>query len=769
MRLTLRSLLGYVDDILEPKDAEDIGKKTAESSVATNLLHRIRDVTKRLRLGAPNVMDRGAGLDPNTVAEYLDHKLPAGQVPDFEKVCLESDVHLAEVASCHQILAMVLGEPAEVDPDSRQRVYQLPDLVAATRAAEAASAEPAGAPRPTTPTVADAPSMPKPAPPATRPPVPEYVAPAASPPQRWKTVVSLAVVLLIAVSLLWLGGLFRSGRSGEELSQGTPPSEGPTPPVVRGSAEPAATATPIGPPAPFPQGKPATKPVVGPGEAEERAPKTAQVPRAPEGPPAAPGAKPGPVAEGSPGPEPPGQPVGAPGSEARPQPPGNIEGPSPPAPPKPPAEAALPPPQPVGLFTTPKEVLLRLDPQGPAWYRLADRAVIGSYDKLLSLPSFRPVAVLAGKVQMELVDGTLVQFLPVESPGVVGVLLEHGRLVFKGDEAGSRLRLGVGDRVGAITFDEAGSVVAVEAVRLEGPGDPETQPGPVSAYAYVMSGKVVWQEEPKGNRVSLAGPDRLALGAAGGDSRSPRQAPRWVTDDTVSSLEKRAALVLERSLVPDRLAGDELMELTKRPQREVRWLAMRSLALAGEFKPVLDGLNNPEQKLLWPDYIELLRSAVILGPQSAAAVRTAMEKAYGPEGAALYEMLWRYRADTLRGQEAAQLVGFLDHEELIFRVLSSWNLKNIKGVTLSYRPEDPYSKRQLAVQRWRDRLRSDPALRGRVPAGEERGRGPAKSPQAGEEERAKRGPQPKEIPSDGGGAARPPNEPDRAAPIPYKS
>jgi hypothetical protein len=141
MRLTLRTLLAYLDDTLDPAQARLIGQKVAESDAAQELIARIKQVTRRRRLTAPPMTGPGGKLDPNSIAEYLDNALSADQLADVEETCLASDVHLAEIAACHQILTIVLGEPALVPPTARQRMYRLvrgreaiPDRKAAARA-----------------------------------------------------------------------------------------------------------------------------------------------------------------------------------------------------------------------------------------------------------------------------------------------------------------------------------------------------------------------------------------------------------------------------------------------------------------------------------------------------------------------------------------------------------------------------------------------------------------------------------------------------------
>ena len=123
MRLTLRTLIAWLDDTLSPTEVKAIGQQVADSPFAKELIEKIHRVTRQRRLTVPS--DEGTDpTDANTVASYLDGQLADDAVNDFEKKCLTSDVHLAEVASVHQILSMI-GHKAKVPPEARSRMYRL--------------------------------------------------------------------------------------------------------------------------------------------------------------------------------------------------------------------------------------------------------------------------------------------------------------------------------------------------------------------------------------------------------------------------------------------------------------------------------------------------------------------------------------------------------------------------------------------------------------------------------------------------------------------
>jgi len=105
MRLTLRTVLAWLDGVLAPEELRSLGERVAASTVATGLTQRILLAAGRDDLAAPSVGAWGTPDDANFTADYLDNRLRSDQVEWFERICIQSDSRLAEVADCQGALA----------------------------------------------------------------------------------------------------------------------------------------------------------------------------------------------------------------------------------------------------------------------------------------------------------------------------------------------------------------------------------------------------------------------------------------------------------------------------------------------------------------------------------------------------------------------------------------------------------------------------------------------------------------------------------------
>lgn len=125
MRLTLRTLLAFRDQVLEPKDAEILEQRFRESQTAQNLSQRINHLLAN-PVDTPLAVDAVEfGLNPNDVSSFLDDAMPHDRIADMERKCLDNQALLAEVASCHQILVKTIRSPAPVSVGFRNRVLGL--------------------------------------------------------------------------------------------------------------------------------------------------------------------------------------------------------------------------------------------------------------------------------------------------------------------------------------------------------------------------------------------------------------------------------------------------------------------------------------------------------------------------------------------------------------------------------------------------------------------------------------------------------------------
>lgn len=740
MRLTLRSLLAYLDDILEPTDAAEIREKVKESEFATGLIHRIRGSVRRLRLSAPKLKGTGLGLDANSVAEYLDNNLEAEKVPDFEKACLESDVHLAEVASCHQVLTLVLGEPAEVTPETRKRMYQIQSTEKQDRSETLPeTSTPSTTPPPkqvvNSDTAFDAPRLSQ-----RKREVPDYLREKSR--IRWAPLAA-TIVLATFVTLLGfralgefdaahpiLGFLFlntvdqrsvtmesdMNSSSGSALHLPQPSDEAvesPTAPEVTSR-----TSTSLHQPLAEPSENQASRET--PLEIDEIESLPADFSNNPSlvetaNPPKNPGET---LDNENPDPINPVQPVPTESEELatddteqvplelplanRPIPGEQEETPT-----NDPTDLATE--TNLGKLITPKDILARWKGGESVWVRLAAESEISLSDQVIALPTYQPQLQLNTGVTLTIDGGSSLGFPSGEPFGFV-VSLQYGRLLLQSNENGHEISLRLGSREGNIRFEGEESAVSVEVLNVHYPGtNPLDHPASTIVRLQPLQASVTWIETGLAPVTLQSGEQLELINQSMGVLKLVNQSPAWLEPNNIHGILKTASIDLETQIDTEQSLNLLLSELAHDRRHEIGALALLGLCHTGEldsFDSMIDAFNDERHKLWWNEYFNAITGALARNVETSENISLSLQKKRGQDAQQLLRLLQGYSPQQLREGAATQLVEYLDHEQLIYRVLSFHNLKFITGKTLSFTPQHRPVQRRPSLQNWRKRLQA---------------------------------------------------------------
>ncbi|MEX0717064.1 MAG: hypothetical protein WD066_10765 [Planctomycetaceae bacterium] len=739
MRLTLRTLLAYLDDMLEPNQAREIGVKIAESGVASSLVDRIREVMRRRRLGAPGIGDTP---DANTVAEYLDNTLPADGVADLERICLESDVNLAEVAAAHQILTLVLGEPVEIPPWMRERMYALgpvSNAAATHRGADAArlsdghpavAATEAAAAPPAAGTAVGSPRRE-----AFSKTIPDYLRPA----PIWRRALPVAFVAGIAILwgvLMWgdkaLSRFFRgeeAPRAGEgavAAVDGQPadvPGDGaiaPAPQTADGGAPvaPAAVGVNDGPEGIPERGAvedaewelPAVAGVDRPASpVDEVRPFVAvDVPRAPAG-------------QVEPGAEAPGA------AAARPE--------EPPAVPRPVA--------PVMTYESTSGVALRHDAAVGDWFPLPREAVVAADEWLACPEPFEAEFDLGGgRAKLRLFGGTGIRYAAPPQGADFAIEIERGMLALErmrnadaddvdepapAADAPLVVSLIVRDESWSITLGSPGTRCAIEIVPRQPTGfEEELGDASYAGALYSVSGSVRFAdgggrertaELSEGQWLPL-GPEERGVAGTSHPLPAPQAMPTmpaWLDPQSppLTAAVRRVRALFEKEFEPEVALGPSLSPVVGTPEPMVSELAVKSLALAGRQAELAHALARAPHEESRVAAIVGLRIWLGQNPKQGDLLRASLQRWFPPDTIDIvYRMLWGYAPDDARDPAiSAELVQWLSHENLAVRQLAFFHVRNLTlGRTYDYLPHNLPAQRVAAVMRWQRHIEKEGAL-----------------------------------------------------------
>ncbi len=645
MRLTLRTLLAWLDDTLSPSEVREIGNQVAESPFAKELVEKIHRVTRQRRLTVPP--DDGAdAVDANLVARYLDNDLDPDQVAELEKKCLTSDVHLAEVASVHQILSLI-GQKAKVPVEARHRMYQL------FKGREAVKPQASRASRQTEPT-----------------PRPEQVAPWISTPvpsRPWLEQYGPAAAVLALMAVLGLTA-WKTLSTPDATRQ-------PTHVAMRSRAAGDAPPEAKKPPAPEAKteideetGLPKEEVILGQFDTGTK-PKAGAQDSAPK--------------------------------EAKPATPIVADTPGPAAP----VPVENTPPGSVGLVKKPTGVLMRFRPQSREWERVTGATPLRESDRLLNLEPFRNTVEI-GTGEIALVGQTEV-WARATPPNLASKLtLSQGRVVLHGTAPSLPFEVLFAGKSITVT-PPPGGTVGVERVNRRAPGQAKAA-APVLQF-FAADGPVKLESGSNATTLEGAGgvtvePD----GSFSGESA--KAPPRWVTETDPAPYDQERGEQFLKFLPGDRPVLTSLVEASEDNQKEVCRLAISALHAVGDLSlivPLLNAKGNPAAAVRRKAAISVLTDALAQGPETANELRVQLRREYGDElGATTEKLIVGYSAaevaDDNTYKKLVEIMGNTDTGEVGVRELALENLMALTGRDdLNYDPANPTGK---GLDAWRKLL-----------------------------------------------------------------
>ena len=763
MRLTLRTLLAYLDDLLEPGQSREIGEKISESGYASALVDRIREVMRRRRLTAPDPKSPNSGLDTNSIAEYLDNTLDPEAVADVEKVCLDSDVHLAEVGASHQILTLVLGEPVDVPTRTRERMYALGPTTKPVGSSalvdEEGDSQFDSDPSVTIPVKQPAVET-KPSGEANgesfTQTIPDYLKPV----PLWRRVAPIAVGVLVGA--VWLGVVYvdptvpfgkssDAGNAVAQLDQGGASETGDgltgqtsnaelTGDPNSGTSGPDVNLTPgVNGPMPGEQREPevvaANKPPRDITELNGFDPDARTVATvAPLPDPKAPTASPGTLASTTPGPAVPSLPeptLPAAGTSVAATTAPQLVGSSVTAPsttsPKPaattPPEKTTKPeviikstvPAPELLYTSREGILARQADEG--WLTMPHRTAIRVGDRVASLEPFSALLEISSlNLLIELQRGSVVEFLGATEAEQVSLRLLSGQISVQRRSPDTNnepvvVGLHLIDEPCRLTLRTPNALCGAELTAVEANAyEKELGEDRYTGNLFVVNGRVGFTGELAG-KVVLQGPswipltpvDRKAL-AENSDLPPLLTVPDWLDPNgsKISSTQRRYASRFQKEIDEEQPLRDSIPSVVKSNIPAISELAVKSM--------VTTGMNDQlVQVLAEAEFLEA-RSAAIVGlrrwlpaaPENRDNLRATLQQHFPADQVdTLYRLLWGYNEDDARNPATSRLlVDWLGHDNQVIRQLAFDHVYRLTGQRYDYRPINPANQRKVAVDRW---------------------------------------------------------------------
>ncbi|MCH2610019.1 MAG: hypothetical protein MK006_03015 [Pirellulales bacterium] len=732
MRLTLRTLLAYLDGLLESQQSDELAAKINDSEFATDLVYRTLTASRNPAVTSPKLDGRGVGADPNSVAQYLDNTLEESRIHEFERICLDSDMYLAEVKGCHSVLTVVLEKMADVNPELRNRIIGLPDHMA--------SGDPV-ARSVSTMNQSDA-IEPDDLPPASDEESPvnvlmedpknaediqrreQLVRPrmdkatsymeSVEASTTWKLFKSFSLVVIIALCVIrfngpishenaLIGSLFKESVDGATVvamneDQGQEDSDtrqvGDVTVKLDENGQAVAVITSSDEVVPVDELEQLREQIADNKVVEDESPQDDEELKVPDD-----LGEPQLAGEGSP--------IGL-----------AVEGAEP-------TEEPLPERVQVGEFLADEQITFVKPQDKNEWTRLVTASPLFSGDRIICVTGFNTEFLFNQNIHVRIVSSGEVELAVPDSEGLPQLVVHSGKVVISNQGQQQAIGLSLAGRTGLLELPETGSEMFIDTQRYFEPGLRINQKEVVPVVKMYGRKKGRWVDAIEGSESPAAPASGYGFYTLIGQQqiryKIANRLPEWIGPDWMPHADQRVGETLGEVFA---LQAGPVLEVLHTQYESHRLLEVRGamptvLLQAGDPTAMVAALGNSEFRSRWEGYVQSLSEVILTGKDEASELVRILKSQYGDDAELIIRMLRGYTAIQLEGEEAIDLVENLEHSQMAVRAVAIYSLKRITGKTQLYYAEVDPARQSLKTRAWRDSLKAGEIKYKQLPSPEE--------------------------------------------------
>jgi len=723
MKINLRFILAYMDDILNPADTAEVSKLLKEDPAAEELIHRISEVVRKRRLSAPELLEETEGKDANDVAEYLDNLMSPEQIRQFEQRCLDSDEQLAEVAGSHEILTLVLGGKSDVPSSTRQRLEQIANSVGYTASEN-------GKPPGSEPIPLSAVDIPVSDLPENNVATASKVPATFEIPKRnstWKNKGAIVAIGLLCAAWIYSIATDDSLRPGKNQINSQLANNQPATVV-----NPKQDASSEAPESKTPQTPTKQSTLVASTEPEKMTkvsidPKPPELPKISIDEPK--GFQP-PVVKPSQGK--PSEEVALLDKNKEMKPGNKLPNPENPEPvPADPKEAQ--PKEPVCftpsiVYTSENQHVIRQAVSQSNAVMIKEMTEIESGDRLFCLHnSEAEFSVGNGKGNLRIFENSDLELLGADEHSCFGFAVRQGRLIFSfqpdaAEDAPKRIRLVIQEIPWYFELPKKpGSIIIEVAPQKSTHYEKLPQQGLIIATTWVAGPAVrlltpggEWEDVKQTKQLLPLTASRKEASAKQAKEEAASSIPDWATHSEVilSSPKNRDQREFIKKIEGSVNLWLDLEGVASDPNPNIAGLAAQALSLGNRYESLVNILVHSPHEESRTAAINGLREWLPQSPKNRETLRALLNETVNEETeSVIYKLLWGYDEKDARDPELSrQLVTWLRHDQAAVRELSIYWIDQLTGKKLGYRPLSSLKTREQGATTWERHLNKVGAL-----------------------------------------------------------